>query len=400
MNRMPPAQATTTDFRLSEFDAELKSKARAFAEKYLLPYELECEENDGLSQESLTTIRDAVVEWGFNAINHAKEDGGQGYNVFQQMLIAEEMGKATGGLWDVAWQPAISLRYGTPAQKRRYLKPACEGQRRDAFAVTEPGAGSDPRQIAATAVRRNGKYYLAGEKWFVTAGDVADFVIVQAHVDGDPEKVTLFLVDRDLSGVRIKRTPKYMHTFVFEHPEFVFEDVELDESQILGGVGEGYELTKDWFTEARINIGARCTGAAIRAAEVANAFAAGRVQFGQPIRDFQAIEFMLADMAVAIMAAKSMLYRVCWEISRGLDRKLAHARAAAVKLHCSEMAWRVIDHALQVLGGRGYMRENPVERLYREIRVERIWEGTSEIQRAIIGGQIKKRGLGLYTGWV
>jgi len=151
--------------------------------------------------------------------------------------------------------------------------------------------------------------------------------------------------------------------------------------------------------EARLQIAAHTLGAAVRAAEVANDYAAGRVQFGKPIRDFQAIEFMLADMAVEIFAAKSMLYRVAAEIDGGLDRKRVHAHASALKLHCSEMAGRVIDKAVQILGGRGYMRENPVERLFRDIRVDRIWEGTSEIQRAVIGGQIRKRGLEVYSGW-
>jgi len=223
---------------------------------------------------------------------------------------------------------------------------------------------------------------------------------VHAHVDGDPDKPTLFLVDKDRPGVRIKRIPKFMHTYVFEHPEFVFENVELGEDKVLGKIGDGFELTKDWFVEARLQIAANCLGAAIRAAEIANTYAAERVQFGRPIRDFQAIEFMLADMAVEIMATKSLVYRVGWEIDRGGDRKRIHARASAIKLQASEMAGRVIDKALQILGGRGYMRENPVERLYRDIRVDRIWEGTSEIQRAIIGGQIKKRGLGPYVDWV
>jgi len=164
-------------------------------------------------------------------------------------------------------------------------------------------------------------------------------------------------------------------------------------------VGHGFELTKDWFVEARLQIAAHCVGAATRAAEVANAWATERVQFGRPIREFQAVEFMLAEMAVEIMASKSMLYRCAWEIDNGLDRKLVHARASALKLQCSEMANRVVDKALQVLGGRGYMRENPVERLYRDLRVDRIWEGTSEIQKAVIGGQIARRGLEVYTGW-
>ncbi|HXA69592.1 MAG TPA: acyl-CoA dehydrogenase family protein [Stellaceae bacterium] len=388
------------DLTIPEADLALKRKAKEFAQTWLFPQEEELELNGHLPPETLARLRRAVVEHGLNGINHSREHGGQGLTIFQQMLVSEELGKATGALWAVVWHPAYPLRFGTEAQKREYLVPSCEGQRRGAFAITEPGAGSDPRLVQTRADRRNGKYSLSGEKWFVTTGDYADYLIVHAHVDGDPGKPTLFLVDKDLPGVRIKRIPKFMHTYVFEHPEFVFEQVELGEDKVLGKVGEGFELTKDWFVEARLQIAANCLGAAIRAAEIANRYAAERVQFGRPIRDFQAIEFMLADMAVEIMATKSLVYRVAWEIDRGGDRKLVHARASAIKLQASEMAGRVIDKALQILGGRGYMRENPVERLYRDIRVDRIWEGTSEIQRAIIGGQIKKRGLAPYVDWV
>lgn len=387
------------DLTIAKADLELKARARHFAETVLFPEELELELNGRLPDATKAKLKQAVIDHGFNAINHAREHGGQGFSIFQQTLVNEELGKATGALWAVVWHPAIPLKHGTPEQIRDYLVPSCEGKRRGTYAITEPGAGSDPRRVQTRADRHNGRYYLSGEKWFVTSGDVADYLIVHAHVDGDPDNPTLFLVDKALPGVRVKRTPKFMHTFVFEHPEFVFEDVELDDSRILGEVGQGFELTKDWFVEARLQIAANCLGAAIRAAEIANAYAAERVQFGRPIRDFQAIEFMLADMAVEIMATKSMVYRVAWEIDRGLDRKLVHARASAVKLYASEMAGRVIDRALQILGGRGYMRENPVERLYRDIRVDRIWEGTSEIQRAIIGGQIKKRGLGPFIDW-
>jgi acyl-CoA dehydrogenase len=388
------------DLNLSSQDRALQESARNFAQAQFFPNEMAIEEHGKLPAAIMNDIRRAVLQGGFNAINHAREHGGQGLNLFQQALVNEEFGKATGGIWGAAWQPAIPLKDGTPEQRRRYLLPSCRGERSYCFAISEEGAGSDPRQVRATAVRRNGRYYLSGEKWFVTHGDVADFMIVHALVDGDPEKPTLFLVDKDKPGIRVKRTPKFMHNFISEHPEFIFEDVELDDDAILGTVGGGLELTKDWFVETRLKIAGHCVGAAIRATEIANDYAAGRVQFGRAIRDFQAIEFMLADMAVEIMAVKSMVYRVAWQLSHSADRKLAHALASAVKLHASEMAGRVIDKALQILGGRGYMRENPVERLYRDIRVDRIWEGSSEIQRTIIAGQIKKRGLGIYTGWV
>jgi acyl-CoA dehydrogenase len=221
-----------------------------------------------------------------------------------------------------------------------------------------------------------------------------------ANVDGDPDKPTLFLIDKATPGVRVKREPKFTHTYVFGHPEFVFEDVEVDAGQVLGGIGLGLELTKDWFVEARLQIAANCLGAAIRAFELANDWASERRQFGRAIRDFQVVEFMLADMAVEILAAKSTIYRVAWGIDQGVDRKAVHAWASAVKLYSSEMAGRVLDKAVQIFGGRGYMRENAVERLNRDVRVDRIWEGTSEIQRVIIGGQLRKRGTGLFTGWL
>jgi alkylation response protein AidB-like acyl-CoA dehydrogenase len=327
------------------------------------------------------------------------EDGGRGYSIFEQMLINEQLGRATCGLWAVMWQPAISLRFGTEEQKEQYLRPSCQGKRRGCFAISEPEAGSDPRRVQTEAIADGDSYRITGEKWFVTSYNASDYIIVHAHVDGDPDKPTLFLVDVNTPGIRHLRSPHFMHTFIFDHAELAFENVRIPATARLGEIGEGLALTKDWFVEARLQIAAHCVGAATRAAEVANDYAEGRIQFDQPIRDFQAIEFMIADMATEIMAAKSLLYRVAAEITPGVDRKRIHARVSALKLFCSEMAGRVVDRALQVLGGRGYMCENPVERLYRDLRVDRIWEGTSEIQRAIIGGQIKKRGLGVYTEW-
>jgi alkylation response protein AidB-like acyl-CoA dehydrogenase len=388
------------DIRLEPGDRELKERARAFTEQVLFPLELEVEENDGLTPGSFEKAKHAVLDEGFNAINHSSADGGQGLDLLQQILVEEEWGKATGGLWDIPWRPSIPLAAGTPEQKERYLRPACRGERRDAYAITEEGAGSDPTMVATTARRDGAGWRIDGTKWHVTSGDVADFFLVHAHVDGEPSKATVFLVDKDLPGVELVRTPKYSHTFVFEHPIFAFRDVRVGDDAVLGEVGQGFELTKDWFVEERIMIGARTIGAATRALERSLAFANGRVQFGRPIVEFQAIEFMLADMAAEIMAAKSMLYRSGWQTARGgASRKELHALAAAVKLVCSETAGRVADRAVQIHGGRGYMREEPVERLWRELRVDRIWEGTSEIQRTVIGNQLRKRGSDTYTGW-
>src|SRR3954469_22288035 len=284
--------------RLSQEDRALRDRARAFTERELIPLEQECEDNDGLTPESWEKAKRATLDEGFNAINHAREDGGQGFSLFQQMLVEEQWGRATGALWDVPWRPAIPLREATPQQKETYLRPACRGERRDAYAITEENAGSDPTMVETTAVRDRDRWLLNGEKWHVTSGDVADFFLVHAHVDGDPAKATIFLVDKDMPGVRLVRTPKYTHTFVFQHPIFAFDDVPVADDRVLGEVGAGSDLTKDWFVEERLMIGARTVGAAQRCLDESLAFATERRQFGSAIVDFQAIGTMLADMAV------------------------------------------------------------------------------------------------------
>ena len=395
---MDSTVSESTNFALSDEHRALQEKSRAFVEEALHPYELECELNNGLSEESVAKITQSVYDWEFNGVNHPPEDGGQGFDVFEQMLLNEQLGRATNALWTIPHQPASAMKFATPEQKQEYLIPTCQMKRRDAYVITEPGAGSDVRSVRTRADRVDGGFRISGEKWF-TDGGGADYFLVHAHVDGDPERPALFFVDKDLPGVSIKRIGNPTYHYVWPRPQFIFDNVEVGEDKLLGEVGGGFDLTKDWFVEGRLAIGGRCVGAATRATELANEFASERVQFGQQIRDFQAIEFMLADMAVEILAAKSMLYRVCWEIAYNNDSpKLAHARASAVKLYCSETANRICDKALQIFGGRGYQRENPVERLWRDTRADRIWEGTSEIQRMIVGGQIKKRGLAVYTG--
>lgn len=388
------------DLELSARETELAAKARGFADQVLIPLERIVDQHGEVPMERRAALRQQVRDWGLAGINHRLEHGGLGLTMLEQTVMEEQLGRVTNGLWTCVWRPPVSLKFGTSEQQQRYLLPSCQGERRGCFAITEANAGSDPRQVETKAVLKGDRWYLTGEKWFVTSYNASDFIIVHAHVDGDPDKPTLFLVDKPAAGLVHLRSPKFMHNYAFDHAELRFENVAVPRANMLGEIGQGLDLTKDWFVEARLQIASHTVGAATRAAEIANAYATERVQFGKPIRDFQAIEFMLADMAVEIFAAKTMLYRVAWEIDRKPDRKLIHARASALKLHCSEMAGRVIDKALQILGGRGYMRENPVERLYRDIRVDRIWEGTSEIQRVIIAGQIRKRGLGVYSDWV
>ena len=320
------------------------------------------------------------------------EWGGAGLGVLDQVIVQERLGQLTNALWDMVWRPANALRACDAAQRERYLLPGIRGERRDCVAVTERDAGSDPSAIATTATPVDGGYALDGEKWFVTVGDVADYLIVLALVL--PERApTLFLVDKATPGVAVSRTPRYMHTFVYEHPEFSFTDVRVGADAVLGGVGQGYELTRDWFVEERLMIAARATGAAERALRTAAEWATERVQGGGAIVGHQLIQGMIADSVVDIATNRALVHQIAWEADQGLSRKALHAKAAVVKLSASEAAGRVVDRAVQILGGRGYMRENPCERLYRDLRVDRIWEGTSEIQRLIVGNEVAKRGL-------
>jgi acyl-CoA dehydrogenase len=379
------------DLTLSPEQNDLRARARALAET-IMAHEEACEAQNGLTAEAHAEIADRVRELRLNAINMPAEWGGQGLSVLDQVLVQEELGQLTNALWDAVWRPANALRACTPEQRHEYLIPAIRGERRDCFAVTESGAGSDPSLIETTARRVDGGYRIDGEKWFVTVGDVADFLIVLAMVL--PERApTLFLVDKAAPGVRLLRTPRYMHTFVYEHPEFGFEDVRVPDTAVLGDVGEGYDLTRDWFVEERLMIAARTVGAAERALRTAVEFAGGREQFGAAIIDHQLIQGMVADSVVDIATNRALVRQVAWEADQGLDRRLLHGKAAVVKLSASEAAGRVVDRALQIHGGRGYMRENPCERLYRDLRVDRIWEGTSEIQRVIVANEVRKRGL-------
>jgi acyl-CoA dehydrogenase len=232
---------------------------------------------------------------------------------------------------------------------------------------------------------------------FVTVGDVADYLIVLAYVE--PEHApTMFLIDRDTPGVKITNVPRYTHTFVYEHPEFTFTDVHVGPEAVLGGIGGGLELTRDWFTEERLMIGARTIGAAERALTLAVDWARERVQGGEPLINRQLIQGMIADSVVDITTNRALTHQVAWEFDQADpndadQRKTLHAKAATVKLAASEASNRVVDRAVQIFGGRGYIRDYPVERLWRELRVDRIWEGTSEIQRLVIANEANKRGL-------
>ena len=384
------------DFAYTPRLAELKQTAKNLTTQ-IMQYEDECEANNGLSAESHAAIKQAVLDAGLQAINTPTEYGGAGLSVLEQVVVQDELGKLTNALWDAVWRPANPLSHATPEQRERYLIPESRGDRRDAVAITEADAGSDPSAIKTSARRDGDDYVINGEKWFVTVGDVADFLLVLANVepDGGP---TMFLIDTDTPGVKITNVPRYTHTFVYEHPEFTFTDVRVGPDAVLGGVGNGYELTRDWFTEERLMIGARTIGAAERALTLALDWARERVQGGEPLINRQLIQGMIADCVVDIATNRALTHQVAWEfdnsdLTDANVRKTLHGKASTVKLAASEASNRVADRALQIFGGRGYIRDYPVERLWRELRVDRIWEGTSEISRLVIANEANKRGL-------
>jgi alkylation response protein AidB-like acyl-CoA dehydrogenase len=390
------------DFTLDPTLAALRDRARAFTRDVLQPLELDCERASGrLPRKVGLEVRRQAIAAGLHGGSMPKAVGGQGWSALEQVIVHEQFGRVTGGLWAYVPTPYNVLAHCTIEQAERWLVPSLAGRRTGSYAITEPTAGSDTRAIRATAVRdrATGDYVLNGEKWFVTGADDCDFMIAHVNVvDGDRLLPTLFLVDYDTPGVRLLEDPDYTHSFSDRHPKFLLQDVRVPAPQMLGGIGEADRLTNEWFVEERLHIGARCSGAMERLLELAVEWATERVQFGQRIYDFQGVSFPLADSAADAAAARLLTREAAWLSDRGTDRKVVHAKASVAKLFASEAAFRCADRVVQVFGGRGYMRDFPAERYFRELRVDRIWEGTSEIQRVVIARALEKRGVDVVVG--
>ena len=385
------------DFELTDAQRELRGRAASFVDEVLIPLEVDAELAGGRIEPAVVQrVRARASELRLDAGNHATEHGGQGWSALEQVLVHEELGRNTNGIWWVIGGGYNVLSRGTPEQIERYLLPTLRGERADSYAVTEAGAGSDPSGIATTAERVDGGWRIRGEKWFVTSGDVCDYDILMVNVvDGEQRLPTLFLVDRDRPGIEIADDPPFTHTFPHGHP-IVRYDCVVDEDAVLGGpemIGRGNELQNEWFVEERMHIAARCVGAMRRLLAESVAWAIEREQFGSRIYDHQGVSFPLADSAADCAAARLLTYQVAQMVDDGADTKLVHGRAAMAKLFASEVAYRCADRAVQVFGGRGYMRTTAAERFLRELRVDRIWEGTSEVQRLIVARGLEKRGV-------
>jgi acyl-CoA dehydrogenase len=382
-------------YGLTEDDLDLQKRARAFADE-VIPYEEQAELAGGELPADLAAGHAVRArELGLCATNMPKELGGGGCTTLQQVLVQEQVGRVTNALaWAVSTPPSWLPAVATPDQIDRYVRPAVRGEREECYAITEEDAGSDVAAIEATARRDGDGYLLNGVKWHVTSFNTADFAFFQAKLVGGAHdgEHAMFFVDLPSPGVSVVRTPAYSHTISHHHPIVAFTDVRVPVANLVGAEGDGMTFAYEWFRFERLMVAARCLGAAERLTAEMTAFAATRRVGGHPISEFGLVAGMLADSLTELFAARSLAYETARGIDRGGDVKVAHAQCSMAKLYCSEMAGRVADRAVQVFGGRGYMRENVAERFYRELRVERIWEGTSEVQRAIIAGQMVKRG--------
>jgi alkylation response protein AidB-like acyl-CoA dehydrogenase len=388
------ASAAVSTF-LTPGERALQDRARDFVDE-LIPYEVEAEMNRGeLPPEVAKAHHERARSLGFLSINMPEKLGGPGYGMLEQVLIQEQSGRVTNALgWVVSTGPSWIADVVTDYQTERWIRPTVDGDIHECYAITEEGAGSDVDGILATARADGDDYVLNGEKWHVTSANLASYVFFQAKLTEGPNagRHVLFFVDIDAPGVECLRVPEYSHTYGHHHWEMRFNDVRVPKENLVGTEGDGMSFSHAWFRYERLMIAARCCGAAERLIEEATAFAEERQAYGAPIADYQAIQFMLADSLTELWAARLMTSEAARAIDAGIDLKVQHAQCSMAKLYASEMANRVADRAVQVFGGRGFMRENVAERFYRELRVDRIWEGTSEIQRIIIADQLRKRG--------
>jgi acyl-CoA dehydrogenase len=374
---------------------DLRERARRFVDEVLIPNEELAETSGGkIPDELKQRIKRESVDAGLSGGLHAREHGGQGWSKLEWFLVEEQFGRSTNALsWHVPGAYNV-LKSGSEEQIERYLKPALRGELHDAYAVTELNAGSDPSRIETTAVRSDGGWVINGEKWFVTYGDIAAVYIVMANAITDGERhPTLFLVDRERSGIEVVDDPPFTHTYPHGHPTIRFTDVEVADEDVIGGLGGGEDLQRAWFTEERLGIAARGVGSMWRLLEETVGWAIEREQGGNRIIDYQGVSFPLADSAADTAAGRLLTMEVARLVDSGADPKIVHAKASMAKLFVSEAAGRCADRAVQVFGGRGYMRTNVAERFLRELRVDRIWEGTSEIQRLIVARALERRGV-------
>ena len=380
--------------KLNDAALQWQIKAREYADDYLQPHEVEAELNEGVLSPEITARNKAkAIELGFSAIDVPKSHGGLELSMIEQVAIWEQLGRVTNALsWCFSEAQSWMFEACSKKQIENYIIPMMQGKRKDCYAITESSAGSDVAELSATANLSGDDYILNGEKWYVTSANLADFFWFQAHLP-DEQDDALFLVEKDTDGIEMIANPLFSHTYAAHHPTYKFKNVRISSDQRVGQPGDGMAYTHSWFRHERLMIGARSCGAAARLIEEATLFAQERKIGNKKLIDKQAIQFMLAESTTELWAARLMTFETAEAADRGENLKALHNRCSMTKLFVSEVANRIADKAVQIFGGRGYMRENVAERFFRELRVDRIWEGTSEIHRIIIANSLYKRGL-------
>lgn len=379
------------DFSPTEEQSMIIDSARAFVQKELMPHEDQVEELRKVPDELFDQIKKKSIEVGFFAANIPEEFGGGGLDTLSFTLLEREFGWVSYALHYIVHRPSNILQAGTAEQVETYLKPTVRGERLDCIAMTEPGAGSDLSAMKTKAVQDGDDYLISGSKHFISFGVRADYVIlfavtgVEETARGPRNQISAFLVDKGTAGFDWREGPACTSHRGYDHAELFFDNCRVNARQMLGGPGEGFELAREWLSPARLSVAALAVGRAKRVLEMSAEWAATRKQFGQTIGRFQGTGFKIADMATEIAAADMLTLKSAWKHDQGTMRD---RDAAMAKVFATEMLGRVTDHAVQIFGGMGLTNELPIERFWRDARLERIWDGTSEIQRHIIARSI------------
>ena len=375
------------DFGLDDEQRAIVDTVRTFVTRELLPHEEQVERANEVTPELAAHIRARAIQAGLHAANMPEQLGGGGLDAVSMALVERELGRASYALQWLVARPSNILRACAGEQRERFLLPAVRGERYDCLAMTEPGAGSDVRAMMTRAVRDGDDYVVDGSKHFISHADKSDFVILFAStgrekVRGrDVNLITGFLVDLDTPGLTVVPGPKSVSHRGYHHSELVFEGCRVPAANRLGDEGAGFDLMGEWLGASRLTVAATSIGRARRVLEMTTQWAADRHQFGQPIGRFQGVGFQLADMVIELEAAELLTLRAAWKLDQGI---MTDQDAAMAKVLASETLGRITDRAVQIHGGIGLMEELPIERFWRDARVERIWDGTSEVQRHII----------------
>ncbi|MDC0482749.1 acyl-CoA/acyl-ACP dehydrogenase [Candidatus Thioglobus sp.] len=375
------------DFGLSNEQEMIIDSVKSFVEQELYPHEDEVEQSNKINKHLAENIKKKAIDQGLYASNMPEIHGGGGLDTLTLCLLEKELGKANFGLQYIVARPSNILLACQGAQIEDYLIPTIRGDKVECLAMTEPNAGSDVRSMQCKADRDGEFFVINGSKHFISHADVADYVILFAASGTEKtsrverKKITSFLVDIGTSGFSVE--PGYKSVSHRGYHNFIlnFDNCRVHESQVLGEVDHGFDVANEWLGATRLSVAAMCLGRAERALQIATEWAATREQFGQKIGKFQGVSFKLADMSMELHAAELLTLKAAWKDTQG---EMTNSDAAMAKLKATETLAMISDEAIQILGGMGLMEELPLERIWRDHRVERIWDGTSEIQRHII----------------